>query len=81
MADEVATNRSDLQHRLQGYNNDSRTTFADIQRVLHSAWKARSVGNWTMLINSAGTRAASHQPYSRLFSFNADFRHYPTLPH
>jgi len=32
--DEVATSRSDFQHRLQGYNNDSSTTFADIQKVL-----------------------------------------------
>jgi hypothetical protein len=34
VVDEVATNRSDFQHRLQGYNNDPATTFADIQRVL-----------------------------------------------
>jgi len=32
--DEVATNRRDFQHRLQGYNNDPATTFADIQTVL-----------------------------------------------
>ena len=33
VVDEVATNRSDFQHRLQGYNNDPTTTFADIQRL------------------------------------------------
>lgn len=32
--DEIATNRKDFQHRLQGYNNDPTTTFADIQKVL-----------------------------------------------
>lgn len=32
--DEIATNRKDFQHRLQGYNNDPTTTFADIQEVL-----------------------------------------------
>ena len=34
VVDDVATNRSDFQHRLQGYNNDPTTTFADIRRVL-----------------------------------------------
>jgi len=34
VVDEVATNRQDFQHRLQGYSNDPSTTFADIQRVL-----------------------------------------------
>jgi hypothetical protein len=32
--DEIATNRKGFQHRLQGYNNDPTTTFADIQKVL-----------------------------------------------
>jgi len=32
--DDVATSRSDFQHRLQGYNNHPSTTFADIQKVL-----------------------------------------------
>jgi hypothetical protein len=32
--DEIATNRKDFQHRLQGYNNDPTTTFAEIQEVL-----------------------------------------------
>jgi hypothetical protein len=34
VVDEVAAHRADFQHRLQGYNNDPRTTFADIENVL-----------------------------------------------
>jgi len=34
--DELAVNRKDFQHRLEGYNNDPTTTFADIQNVLHA---------------------------------------------
>jgi hypothetical protein len=32
--DEIVVNRKDFQHRLEGYNNDATTTFADIQKVL-----------------------------------------------
>jgi hypothetical protein len=35
VVDEIATSRSDFQHRLQGYNNHPKTTFADIQMVFH----------------------------------------------
>src|SRR5262245_29171955 len=32
--DEIAANRKDFEHRLQGYNNSPDTTFVDIQNVL-----------------------------------------------
>jgi len=32
--DEIAANRKDFQHRLQGFNNSTETTFDDIQKVL-----------------------------------------------
>ena len=34
VVDEIAINRQDYQHRLEGYNNYPATTFPDIQRVL-----------------------------------------------
>ena len=33
IVDEIAVNRSDFQHRLEGYNNDPTTSFADIQKL------------------------------------------------
>lgn len=33
LVDEIAVNRKDFQHRLEGYNNDPTTAFADIQRL------------------------------------------------
>jgi hypothetical protein len=32
--DEIAANRNDFQHRLQGFNNSTETTFDDIQKVI-----------------------------------------------
>ena len=32
MIDEIAPNRKNYKHRLQDYNNDPTTTFADIQK-------------------------------------------------
>src|SRR5215470_17975491 len=32
--DEIAANRNDFQHRLEGFNNSPNTTFDDIQKVL-----------------------------------------------
>ena len=60
--DEIAANRNDFQHRLQGFNNSTETTFDDIQKVLRlledriqkrlaeQTWNAGSAGERNVMV-------------------------------